>query len=94
MIYFYPYELSKRFKKYIFPLLGTTDVLEKTEYSLSSYLKNIWTEMTLSCENPTGVEWDKMIFSSFAADNTGLHHKNKGIVMLQKNLLLLQFRTS
>lgn len=60
-------------------------MLEKIECALSSYLKNIWTEMTLSCENPTDVEWDRMIFSNFSADNIGLHHKNKGIVMLQKN---------
>lgn len=40
----------------IFPLLGTTDVLEKIECALSSYLKNIWTEIILSCENPTDVE--------------------------------------
>lgn len=55
----------------IFPLLGTTDVLEKIECALSSYLKNIWTEIILSCENPTDVEWDEMIFSNFAADNIG-----------------------
>lgn len=81
-------------KIYIFPLLGTTGVLEKIESALSSYLKNIWPEMTLLCENPTDVERDKIIFSNFAADNIGLHHKNKGIVMLQKNLWLLHFRTS
>lgn len=60
-----------------FPLLGTTDVLEKIECALSGYLKNIWTEMILPCENPTDVEWYEMIFSNFAVDNIGLHKKKK-----------------
>lgn len=56
MTCFNSHEPSKRSKKYIFPFLGTTDVLEKMECALSSYLKNIWTEITLLCENPTDVE--------------------------------------
>lgn len=49
-------------------------MLEKIECCLSSYLKNIWTEMTL-CHIKSNRLDD---FTSFAADNIGLHDKKKG----------------
>lgn len=89
MIYFYSHELSKRSKKYIFPLLATTDMLEKTECGLSSYLKNIWTGMPLYRVKIQMLNEIRLFLAILPQIILAYLTKNKGIVMLQKNLWLL-----
>lgn len=50
-------------------------IRENLECGLSIYQNNVDRSDSLSWDNPTDFEWDKTIFSHFAADKTGLYDK-------------------